>query len=172
MDRRIDLAIAVTVVLFGAAVFIVASNIAVPAREIDPLGPRLFPSILGTALMLGGGATAARRLRAWRTDTSWSIAPEGEPDEPDVPASAARAATVMGLSVVYVLTLSAIGYIVGTLLFVVLALWALQVRRWRPVLLTSVGYVALSYAVFTYVVSVKLPQGFVGALLRGAGIGQ
>jgi putative tricarboxylic transport membrane protein len=172
MDRRIDLAIAVGVMVLGAAVFIVASNIVVPAREIDPLGPRLFPSVLGAALLIGGGATAARRLRGWRSEPPWTVAPDGEPDEPDVPASAAMAATVMGLSVAYVITLTAVGYIVGTLLFVLLALWVLRVRTWRKLVLTGVGYVAVSYVVFTYVVSVDLPQGLLGELLRRSSIGQ
>ena len=170
MDRRVDLAIAVSTALFGVLVLVVAQSIKPFGPVVDPLGPSTFPRILGTVLALSGAAIAIQRLRHWRAEPGHMVRNDGEPDEPTVPASATRAFVVMGLSVAYVLTMSMVGYVIGTPLYIGLALRTMGVRSPLALTLLAVGYTAITYLIFSQVVHVRLPLGPLQELFRGLGL--
>lgn len=166
LDRRVDLALAVSVMILGALVLIISLNTSVPPRVIDPLGPRFVPSFLGAVFAVGGGVIAARTLL--RRELHGSA--EGEPDEVGVPASGSSAMATMGLSVLYMLAIPTVGYIFGTLLFVPAALWLMKVRRMRTIVATSMVYTAATYALFAYVAGVDLPLGPLAELVGVFGL--
>jgi putative tricarboxylic transport membrane protein len=170
MDRRIDLAIALVVVAFGAFVLYTAEHIRPTGPVVDPIGPRGFPYMIGVFFLVGGGVIAFSRLRAWRRQPGHTIPCDGEPDEPDVPASAAQAWTIMIASVLYALMLTTVGYIIATPLYVVVGLKAMRLRSWPTVLLTAAIYTLVTYVVFAVYMRVNLPVGPLTDLFRSVGL--
>jgi putative tricarboxylic transport membrane protein len=159
VDRRIDLIIGILVIALGAAVLFFALDIRPTGPVVDPIGPRAFPYMIGLFFLLGGSRIVLVRLREWRSETGPLVAEEGEPDEPGVPASAAQAFTIMAAAVIYAVTLSRVGYLLMTPLFVVIALKALRLKSWAVVIVTALAYTAVTYIVFAHYLGVDLPLG-------------
>ena len=156
--RRIDVVIGLGIVALGVGIIVTARGIRRSGPAMDPIGPQAFPTIIATVLIVGGIVVAARELISWRRHPDAPF-DDGEPDEADVPASAVRAVTLMGLSLVYVLTMSIVGYPIGTVVFVGIALWMMRVRSPLVLVSVSVIYTAASYYVFAQLVLVDLPLG-------------
>jgi hypothetical protein len=170
MDRRADLAIALIVIAFGAFVLYTAQHIRPTGPVVDPIGPRGFPYMIGFFFLLGGAAIAYSRLRSWRRESGTVIPNEGEPDEPDVPASAAQAWTIMGASVLYAFAFTTAGYLIATPLYVAIGLRAMRLKSWPKVLLTAFVYTLATYVVFAIYMRVNLPVGPLTDLFRSIGV--
>lgn len=89
-----------------------------------------------------------------------------------MPASAARAWTIMGASVLYILLLEPLGYIITTPLYVVLALKTMRMKAWSGPILTAIIYTAVTYIVFAIYMRVNLPVGPFTELFRAYHIGR
>jgi putative tricarboxylic transport membrane protein len=170
MDRRIDLAIALLVVVLGLAVIIGAQDIRRTGPVVDPIGPRAMPYIVGMLFILGGLRVVSIRLGSWRRDSGHLVATDGEPDEPGVPASARQAFTVIAASVVYALSLSSVGYIVATPLYVVVGLKAMRVKSWWSTCAAALVYTTLTYVLFAHYMRVDLPLGILTGPMRSLGL--
>lgn len=170
MDRRIDLIIGILVIALGAAVLYVAQGIRPTGPVVDAIGPRAFPYMIGIFFLLGGSRIVYVRLRQWRTETGNLVAEEGESDEPGVPASAPQAFAVMAAAVIYALTLSTVGYAIGTPAFVIVTLKALRMKSWPAVIATALAYTAVTYVVFAHYLAVDLPLGPLTGAFRSIGL--
>jgi len=170
MDRRIDLALALLVVVLGVAVIIGAQDIRRTGPVVDPIGPRAMPYIVGMLFVVGGLRIVSIRLRSWRRDGGNLVATDGEPDEPGVPASARQAFTVIAASVLYALALSSVGYIVATPLYVIVGLRAMRVRSWWSTCAAALIYTTLTYVVFAHYMRVDLPLGITAGAMRSLGL--
>jgi putative tricarboxylic transport membrane protein len=170
MDRRIDLAIAILVVALGVAVIVIAGDIRPTGPVVDPIGPRALPYIIGFFLLIGGLRIISIRLRSWRRERGHLVATDGEPDEPGIPSSALQAFTIMGASVLYALTLSTVGYVVGTPLYVIAGLRAMRMKSWTAIIITAVVYTAFTYILFAHYMRVDLPLGVMAGPMRSLGI--
>lgn len=159
MDRRIDLAIGLLVIAFGAFVLVTASHIRPTGPVVDPIGPRGFPYMVGIFFLVGGCFGVAKRLSTWRSDAGPLVESDGEPDEAGVPASATQAWSIMAASVLYVITLPIAGYIIGTPLYVAFALNRMQVKSWPTIAATALVYTVLTYILFAHYMGVNLPVG-------------
>jgi putative tricarboxylic transport membrane protein len=159
MDRRIDLAIGIAVILAGLGVLYVASGIRPTGPVVDAIGPRAFPYMIGTFFLIGGTWTVLNRLRLWRGEAGSIVETDGEPDEPDVPASALQAFTVIAASILYVAALPRLGYPITTPLFVIAALKAMRMQSWVTILVLAIVYTAVTYVVFAHYLRVDLPLG-------------
>jgi putative tricarboxylic transport membrane protein len=170
MDRRVDLAIAAAVAAFGVFVLVVARDIRPFGPVADPMGPAAFPQIVGVTLVLGGAALVCMRLLKWGRESSNLVPNDGEEDEADVPASAPRAFALMGASLAYAITMPTIGYVIGTVVYVTVALRLLKLQSWIVIGVIALIYMASTYLVFTQVVSVRLPVGPLLDFLRSLGL--
>ena len=170
MDRRVDLIIGILVIALGAAVLYVAQGIRPTGPVVDAIGPRAFPYMIGVFFLLGGSRVVYVRLRDWRSEVGPLVAEEGEPDEPGVPASAPQAFTVMAAAVIYALTLTSVGYAIGTPLFVIVTLKALRMKSWPAVIATALAYTAVTYIVFAHYLAVDLPLGPLTGAFRSIGL--
>jgi putative tricarboxylic transport membrane protein len=170
-DRRrgIDVIIALITVAIGVGIVIVARGIRRSGPVMDPIGPRALPIIIGSLLVVGGTVVAIREFISWRRHPDAPF-DDGEPDEAGVPASAPRALALMALSLIYMLTLEQIGYIIGTLVFVVVGLRMLGIRSWLALSAISIVYTVGSYLIFAELVLVNLPLGPMLEPFRAVGI--
>ena len=166
MDRRIDVVLALGVAALGVFILVEAQSIG-RSPIPDPIGPRGVPTGLGIAFLLSGVALAARRLLQWGS-TGTIVEPEGSEDDLGVPAgSSRRAMAIWGASVSYVVALPFVGFIVATPILVGVILRLLQFDRPAlfgrvPALFTyPVLFTAVAFAIFSVILGVRLPLGFV-----------
>lgn len=66
---------------------------------------------------------------------------------------------LVGANLLYALILSALGYLVSTILFIASALLILGQRRWGLVAALSVGFAGITYFLFAYLLQVPLARG-------------
>jgi putative tricarboxylic transport membrane protein len=166
MDRRVDLLIAVIWAAAGVFILVVAQGIKSIGPVVDPLGPKAIPDVVGIGLLVGGALLAVRRVRAWDTGTGNLVESDGEPDEPNIPASAPQAFALMALTFGWVIAMPYLGYVIVTLLFVILGLRITRLRSWPLAITIAVAYTAITYLVFARVVNVNFPLGPVTELFR------
>ena len=170
MDRRVDVAIALTVAAFGVVILVATQQIGkspVPA----PVGPRGIPLVLGSFFVVAGLALAFRRILRWNSEGTM-VPPEGSEDDAGVPpGSAARALSIWLASLLYVITLPILGFLIGTPLFIGFMLWRLQFDR-RPVLRIPaivaypVVFTVATYLFFATLLGVRIPLGVVRELAQ------
>ena len=170
MDRRIDLAIGIAVILAGLGVLYVGHGIRPTGPVVDAIGPRAFPYMIGVFFLIGGTWTVFSRLRHWKSETGNIVETDGEPDEPDVPASALQAFTVIGASILYVAAMPRLGYLIATPLFVIAALKAMRMQSWLTVAVLALVYTALTYIVFAHYLRVDLPLGPLASTFHQLGL--
>lgn len=170
MDRRIDLAIGIAVILAGLGVLQVAHGIRPTGPVVDAIGPRAFPYMIGVFFLIGGAWTVVNRLRTWKTETGNIVEDDGEPDEPDVPASALQAFAVIGALILYVAAMPRLGYPITTPLFVIAALKAMRTKSWPLIILSALIYTALTYLVFAHYLRVDLPLGPLASTFKQLGL--
>ncbi len=168
MDKRIDLFIAGIVVLFGCFVLVQSFGIRPTGPVVDKIGPRGFPVVIGTVFIVGGLAVMFGRLRNWSAETGNMIEPDGEPDEPGVPASGPQAWILMTLAFLYALSLTQLGYFIATPLFVGGALAVMRVRSAATLVGAAVVYTVITYLVFGTMMGVRLPLGPLAGLFGTA----
>ncbi len=135
-----------------AAVFYILATFTQTINPADP-GPAFYPRIVSLLLLI---ASLAQAVRAWRSGR----APAGEP----LPARGAWAGGasrhVLGtllLSVVYVSLFDKVPYAIGAAGFLLAVMLLAGVRHWPVLCGAALGYAALTYYVFGYVLTVPLP---------------
>jgi Tripartite tricarboxylate transporter TctB family len=170
MDRRIDLGIGIAIVLIGIGVLFMSQHIRSTGPVVDAIGPRAFPYMIGIFFLVGGGWTVLNRLRRWQSEAGHSIEGDGEPDEPDVPASAWQSFAVMTCCALYIAALTTLGYPIATPVFVIAALKAMRMKSWPAVLLIALVYTAATYVIFGHYLRVDLPLGPLTDAFRALGL--
>lgn len=157
MDRRKDVAVALTIAAAGLTLVILARRL--PEGSIrDPLGTAAMPTAVGALLFAGGVLLALRRVIRWR-GTGTDVAAEGAQDVPGYRASTLRAMVVWGTCTVYALLLQIVGFVLLTPVFLAFLLWALDVRRPRRLLVIAVVATGVMWLLFSVVLGVRLPEG-------------
>lgn len=169
MDRRVDLAGSLVIMVLGLGVFVTSVLAPAPQRLFDLLGPFGLPAFLGAGMAIGGAWQSVetfRRLRRWGVIG----VPEGTPDEAEYPSSASRAVGFMVGGVGYAVTLPFLGFLVGTPIAIAAALWALRFRRPLFIAAAAIGYTVVAFIVFNQLLSVPLPLGLLNDLLVNLGV--
>jgi putative tricarboxylic transport membrane protein len=168
MDRRYDLVMALATFALGIFVFAAAKGIPMGFYK-DAVGPRAFFLGIGVVLIVVGGVVAMQRLRSWKAQKGHMIPAEGETDEEGYPASALMAASVIGISILYVILLRPLGYLLTTPLYITGGMAILGERRWSWIVLFAVGFTVLFYIAFAQVLNMSIPVGPFTELFRDLG---
>jgi putative tricarboxylic transport membrane protein len=170
VDRRVDIALAIGVVLFGLLMVGVSATAPPPRAVFDPIGPYGFSLVIGTFFLVFGVVLVARQIRALRLGLPPEAVGEGSEDEPGQPASARRAVAIMVATILYTVLLVPLGYIIVSLAFVSGGLALMSERSVKLILLTSIGYTLVSFIVFAIFLRVPLPLGPLNDLFVDIGI--
>ncbi|ODT66872.1 MAG: hypothetical protein ABS75_25130 [Pelagibacterium sp. SCN 63-23] len=143
-----DSALGVVFALGGAA--ILQQALTLPSLPGMNVGPGLFPSIVGTAIALLGIALA---IQGWLT--------RDEPEEESPPLLTWFAVGIVVATIGVILLMPVLGFLVaGTLFSVVIVL--MSGGGWLSALIFSPIATAVIYFLFTAVLRVPLPHGFLG----------
>jgi hypothetical protein len=152
---------------------------------VDPIGPAYFPrfiilsvAALGVALLV----TSLRNLR--RAPSTGSERADSVPQAPEAlkipdaalhselvadadelpPISYPRLLTVLGLSIVYVLVMTPLGYFISTVAYVVPLLLLLRVRNPLTISGCALGVPLVLQSLFNKLLGVPLPGGLLDRL--------
>ncbi len=149
--RRADRVAAVLLLLFGVWFAAVALRNYTYWGATGP-GSGFFPFWLGLVMAVLAALLLARAVREHDPGPDW--VPRGR--------GAVRFLGVLGASVAFVALMPWLGMVVGTVLFLVVILKALEGHSWSTALGVAVGTAAVNWAVFTWWLSVPFPAGVLG----------
>jgi putative tricarboxylic transport membrane protein len=169
MDTRLDLILAAIVAAFGIAV--IAGAMAIPdGLYRDAVGPRAVPIFIGFLMLVCGGLSTWRRAIRMAPGAGWQVHADGTEDEPDLPASLARAVAIMALTVAYTAVFNPLGYLLATPVYVAAALWVMQERKLGAMVAISVLWTVGTWVLFSQVLAVRIPVGPLRTLFREWGL--
>jgi putative tricarboxylic transport membrane protein len=169
LDKRIELAILVVIVLFGVFLIIEARNI----REgliPDPITSRGMPYLTGAFCIIGGFILGVMRLKSW-SDLPGNLVPgEGHEDEEGHPVSWVRTFSIVAVTWLSVWLLKSLGYLLATPFFMIAAVWLMGTRDWKRLILFPVLFTLVTWFVFSQPLQFILPLGFLTPFFRSLGL--
>ncbi|MBI2529196.1 MAG: tripartite tricarboxylate transporter TctB family protein [Candidatus Rokubacteria bacterium] len=140
-------------VVGGAAFLALASVVCVAAARLSvgtalAPGPGFYPLVLGIALAVPAAVLFVRGVRRTRT----------------VPAATAHvppgAVLVVAADLlVYPVLLTYLGFVVATLVFLVVIFRGVELKRWLPATVTAALITLVAYLVFAYALRIPFPRG-------------
>jgi putative tricarboxylic transport membrane protein len=137
-----------------AAVYLYATSQLRSYEFGDPLGPKTFPFLLGIGLLISAAMLVAEMWRARK------IAGDRQPAAQTDGASHAWVITaVAAWTLVYFMAFGAAGYVLATMIYLLVLTSYFNRGKWLANSLTSVLYSVLSYLMFTRLLGVRLPAG-------------
>ena len=169
------------IVMVGALVYLYA-DMHLPTLEIgDPLGPKIFPALIGIGMFLSGLMlliATERGLRAARTSMSGArlagtVPAHGGglvgPDAvlPPTPAQERHHRIVLlcmaGWTLVYYIAFEPVGYVISTVVYALVLLSYFNRGRHLANVLIAAGFAAVAYLVFGKFLGVSMPSGLLGS---------
>jgi hypothetical protein len=169
MDKRIELALAVAVVLLGVFLLIEARDIRA-GKIPDPITSRGLPNIVGIFLIITGSILGVVRLVTWSALPGNFVPAEGSTDEEGHPASWIRTFSIATAVLLWVWLLKPLGYLFVTPLFLLafLLLMGMQSR------LKIIGFVTIltfgTWYIFSQLLKIHLPLGPLTVYFRSLGL--
>lgn len=169
MDKRVDLVISLLWVVFGIVTVYVATGFRVGGFP-DPVTARGLPYVTGSYLVVAGIVLAVRRITTWSQIPGRYAVSEGREDEPGYPASWRRSFTIIALAALWAYSLNHIGFLIATPLLIFAALWLMEARSVAKLILFPLLFSFVSWAIFSQVLGVILPMGFLSPWARRWGL--
>jgi putative tricarboxylic transport membrane protein len=169
MDKRIDLAIALAIVLLGVLMLVWARDI--QAGQIpDPITSRGLPNIMGIFFIIGGSILGMLRLKTWSALPGNFVPEEGKTDEKGHPASWVRTFGIATGALLWVWLLDPLGYVFVTPLFMLVFLLVMGVRSWMQIIGFPTIFTLATWYIFSQVLQIILPLGPLAPFLRSLGL--
>jgi putative tricarboxylic transport membrane protein len=163
-ERRRDLGIAAALVGIGGLVVALALRID-PGVQTDPLGPRLFPLAMGTAIGVCGLLLAVCAFAPGRwTAPAPILAESGDNQEPPGEISPARLIAAVLLTGAYVAAFEPLGYLLATPPYVTAIVLVHGGARGRALLVPPLLLTAAFYATFRFGLLIPVPDGLLSLL--------
>lgn len=152
---KYDLAVAVLMLIFGAAYLAGAFTINEPSTSYSAVGPRFFPILIGVGMMLSG---------VWLGVQTWRKQQAGEKfaDLEEIDWRTWGAAALVLL--VYIFALAPLGYIIATSAFLFVEARIFGSKAWLRDAIVSVGISVVIYLFFNGLLKIGLPAGLLGML--------
>lgn len=147
---RVNRWVALVIVLFGVGYLLAALQIR-ESTTYSAVGPRFFPNVLGSGIVLSG---------------VWLFLAPGAPGGEDAPQHQPlvwrNIGLMGGIVILYIFLFKPLGYILSTGLVMIAGSLLLSEER-RPLrdLLVSIGLAVTVYFVFTRLLNINLPEGLI-----------
>jgi putative tricarboxylic transport membrane protein len=144
------------------AVAYLYSDSKLPQLQVgDPMGPQVFPALIGIGLMASALLLMAE---TWRKHRPAPAHPRPDPDQGHRDLAAHRL-ILLGMvlwTALYYVAFEPLGYLISTLVYMFGLLACFNRGRWFVNVACAVGFTLAAYAVFTRFLQVALPQGVFG----------
>lgn len=151
-----DWVLAIAAVI-GGLVYLYADSKLPLVRIGDPLGPRIFPAIIGTGIVLSGLLLMVE-IRKRRAAAALAVAAAVAPH----PREHERPGVLIGMLVwtaLYYLAFEPVGYLVSTVIFLLGLLAVFNRGRHLTNLAVALGFTAVAYTIFDRFLAVPMPEG-------------
>lgn len=140
----------------GGLLLLNALSFTSPGAQADSVGPRFFPLVASSILVIGGLSLVVNGLRHRAADETAS----GSSEESPVPPG--RLAVVIAQFVGFLLIFEPIGFLLATALFLTLMTSYVRPDKWRVNTIVAVATSVTVYFSFTELLGVGLPSGILG----------
>lgn len=150
---RVSIGLSLATAIFAIA-YIHATKALPTPQLVDPVGPKAFPYLLGTTLLLCAAGLFVEGLVLFRD--------EGVSPSKPVALSDPRHLVVTGVmlwTLAYFLTFGLLGYVLSTTLFLLALIYVFDGRRPFRSAAIAIGFSVASYFVFNDLMEVFLPVG-------------
>lgn len=148
-EKAGDLAVTLLLLVFAVVMFVLTLDFPAPGQPNDP-GTAAFPRMIAVAL---GALALTRLLRPGQTEPL----PRG--------GAALRVGGILALLVVYAALFEALGFVIATMLFLLGAMLLAGIKQVPYLILVPVGVSLVLFYLFSELLEVSLPRGFVEGLL-------
>jgi putative tricarboxylic transport membrane protein len=151
-----DWVLAIAAVI-GGLVYLYADSKLPLVRIGDPLGPRIFPAIIGTGIVLSGLLLMVE-IRKRRAAAAQAVEAAVVPH----PRKHERPGVLIGMLVwtaLYYLAFEPVGYLVSTVIFLLGLLAVFNRGRHLTNLAVALGFTAVAYTIFDRFLAVPMPEG-------------
>jgi putative tricarboxylic transport membrane protein len=169
LDKRIDLAITVVIVLFGVFLIFEARDIRAGLIP-DPITSRGMPYLTGIFCIIGGIILGVMRLMSWSVLPGNLVPGEGHEDEEGHSVSWVRTFSIVATTWISVWLLKSLGYLLATPFFMIVTVWLMGTRNWKKLILFPVLYTLATWFVFSQPLQFILPLGFLTPFFRSLGL--
>jgi putative tricarboxylic transport membrane protein len=150
MSRRLHIVTAFIFILLGAAYL--KGSLELPRGTAAQPSPGYYPFALGIGVLALGAIFLIDLIRGLKVDEMEPF-PKGKDLQ--------RIATLALMLVFFAVTLRYAGYLLCSVVFLVVALWVLGLQSKMKIILISLCTALVSYYVFVYILDVSLPRGWV-----------
>jgi putative tricarboxylic transport membrane protein len=135
-------------IICGIGVFYLFEGFSLPPAVIgDPLGPLTFPTILGVSIVACGVYLAAK--------------PGPRTTQPVLVRNSFQQVLILfTLLILYSVSISWMGYLISTFLFVLIGAFLMGERSWAKGILISAVFSTAVFLLFVRVLTIPLPLGF------------
>jgi hypothetical protein len=170
MDERVDLAVAVAVVLFGVLILILSQDIrrgSIP----DPVTSRGLPNITGIFLVVAGVVLAVRQLLTWSALPGHLVPGDGgQEDEKGYPASPVRTLGIILLGALWAWLLKPLGILIITPLCLFVASLVMNEKSWGQIIAFSIIFPVSVWLIFGPLLGIRFPLGPLAPVVRSLGL--
>ena len=126
----------------------------------DPLGPRLFPMIVGIGSLVSGVLLAAGEIRAAKSGGRQRAGEETAVERSARKALYGKIGLTILAGVVYGFILDTVGYLISTFVFMMILMCLVNtIRRMVENTVVSIGFSVVTYVLFATIFQVSLPRG-------------
>jgi putative tricarboxylic transport membrane protein len=140
----------------GAVVYLNADSKLPQLQVGDPMGPQVFPALIGIGLL---GSALLLMAETWRKRRHAGTTP---PPDPTARAHRLILVGMMLWTALYYFAFEPVGYFTSTLIYMFVLLACFNRGRWLINAACAVGFTLVAYGVFTRFLQVALPQGVFG----------
>lgn len=169
MDKRVELAVLLAMVALGAAIIYLASSFRIGSFP-DPVTTRGLSYVTGGYLIVAGLYLSIRRLLTWSAIPGKYTLSEGNEDERSHPASTLRAFTIMGLAILWAVSVMPIGFLIVTPIVLIAVVWMMDVRTPGKLVGFPLIFTLATWLVFSQLLGIRLPYGILTGLARSWGL--
>ena len=126
----------------------------------DPLGPRLFPMIVGVGAMVCGILLVAGEIRASRGGARQRPEQETTMDRSSKKTLYGRIGFTILAGIIYGFFLDSAGYLISTFVFIMILMCLVNtLKRMTENIIIALGFSVVTYLVFATLFKVSLPRG-------------
>lgn len=150
--NKADSIAGIITVIGGVLIYWFANGYGLRGLNPDPLGPSVFPKMLGAGLAALGFLLILMNIRKKAKETNEKQSFFNRAN--------IRILMMIGTGIFYIFAFELLGFLVTTILFIIAIMMITGERGWRKLGITSVAVSISLYFIFKELLNVLLPLGF------------
>jgi putative tricarboxylic transport membrane protein len=139
-----------------AGIYLYATSLLPVMRSQDPMGPKVFPVLLGIALAVGAVLLLVETIRA-----KGQVKKKAKEPQDGIRKQPKLIWAVIAWTIVFFLVFEPLGYIVSTVIYILPLMVCFNKKRWWTNGITSMLFPIGVYILFVKFLGVMLPKGVI-----------